>query len=417
MSRLNERAHVAQAAGRHALAWLVAANAVGVGMAAVLVWPALGLGLPALTYGRWVPLHLDWQLYGWCALPLVAVLWAWCADVRHPQASAHAATSVWLWSVALALGGLSWLSGVSSGKPFLEWSGWARPLLPFAMTCLWTVLAGHVWWRRRQLSAGGLGARIAVMACLAAVPTVLFWSMARTVYPSVNPDSGGATGARLLASTLGIVGIYGLLGEVLTVVRPSVRWLYWGYFVLSGFVFVRIEGGNSSHHEVLQIIGLGTLMGWVPLVGLYFDRTRLAPAARSWWMAAAAWWGILVVSGFLGFLPGVSEQLKYTNALVGHAHLAMAGLVTSANIAILVELGAVRAKSGFWLWQGSTAAMVAALLSVGWHEAEAPGELYFSDRFAQGAYLVRLAAGLGMFALSLVWFFSEGRDRAEEGGR
>ena len=58
----------------HALGWLVAANAIGVLMAALLLWPALGDLLVPLSYGRWMALHLDWQLYGWCSVPIIGVL-------------------------------------------------------------------------------------------------------------------------------------------------------------------------------------------------------------------------------------------------------------------------------------------------------------------------------------------------------
>lgn len=53
---------LARSVARHALAWLAAANAVGVLLAALLLWPQLNRALAPFTYGRWMPLHLDWQL-------------------------------------------------------------------------------------------------------------------------------------------------------------------------------------------------------------------------------------------------------------------------------------------------------------------------------------------------------------------
>ena len=128
---------------RHALGWLVAANAVGALLAAELIWPRFGQLLGPLTYGRWMPLHLDWQLYGWCALPLVGALLAGFLKSDSQRALGHARLALAGWSLALALGGLAWLSGTSSGKLFLEWGGWARPLLPLALIALWLVLAIH----------------------------------------------------------------------------------------------------------------------------------------------------------------------------------------------------------------------------------------------------------------------------------
>ena len=58
----------------YSLIWLLAANLVGLWLALLLLWPDLGTVLGGWTYGRWMPLHMDWQLYGWCALPLVGLL-------------------------------------------------------------------------------------------------------------------------------------------------------------------------------------------------------------------------------------------------------------------------------------------------------------------------------------------------------
>ena len=399
---------------RHALGWLAAGNAVGVLLAALLVWPALNAPLGPLTYGRWIPLHLDWQLYGSCALPLVGVLFAWCVDARQPHAVGQARIALGVWSLVLVLGGLAWLSGVSSGKLFLEWHGWARPLLPVAMLFLWSLLAAHVWWRRAELSRGGGAARILALLVLLVVPIALQWAAGRDVYPSVNPDSGGATGARLLASTLGIVAIYGLIAEVLGISRKDRRLWYWGYWLLSGLVCVAIEHGHASHHETAQVIGLATLLGWLPLVWIYFRGGHGEPTARRWWGAAFGWWVALVLSGLWTFLPGLSERLKYTNAMVGHAHLAMAGLVTCANLAVLVELRGVNAPRHFWLWQGAGIVQVAVLLALGWFEAGQLGDLFLAAPWTQAIYVVRLMTGVTLLLVSLSWWWEVLRREGEK---
>jgi len=395
---------------RHALGWLVAANMIGVILAALLLWPGLNDRLGPLTFGRWLPLHLDWQLYGWCALPLVGVLLAWCLDLRHPQAVTHARLALTAWSLALASGGVAWLGGVTSGKMFLEWHGWARPLLPAAMMLLWTLLAAHVWWRRDEPGRGGHAGKIFALLALLVVPGALYLSAGREFYPSVNPDSGGATGARLLASTLGIVAIYGFLAEVLGTARPARRKWYWGYFVFSEAVCAGIEHGHASHHEQAQVLGLATLLGWLPLAWFYFRGGSGRPEARRWWGAAFVWWSALVASGLWTFLPGFSERMKFTNGMVGHAHLAMAGLVTSANLAVLIELRALNARRGFWLWQTACAVHVAVLLGLGWNEAGHAADLFFAAPWTQAVYGIRLLAGAAMLVASVWWW----RDVARE---
>ncbi len=410
-------APTARAFQLHSLFWLAAANLVGLLLAAELLYPALGDALAPLTYGRWMPLHLDWQLYGWCALPRVAALTAWLTpsvprqrstfNLQLPQRTVHAA--LWLWSLALALGGVSWLSGETSGKLFLDWHGWARPLLPVAMTALWTVLAARLWWFRQNFSRPGLLARAAALLVLLAVPSALYWSAGDDVYPSVNPDSGGATGASLLGSTLGIIALFGLLPAFLgikaTNTHRSAHRAFWAFFAFSCAAFAAIDHGHASHHAAGQIIGLSLLLGWLPLTWFYFRRFDWTPASRPWLAAAFAWWTLLVVTGLLTFLPGYSEKLKFTHALVAHAHLAMAGLVTSLHVAILNELRPARPlRTGFVLWQSACALYVTAMLILGSQESAHAAELFRSETWTQLLLAARLLAGLAMTAASLRWF-------------
>ncbi|MDO8545297.1 MAG: hypothetical protein Q7S40_33060 [Opitutaceae bacterium] len=417
-----------RAVALHSLGWLVAANIVGVWLALSLLWPALGDLLAPLTYGRWAPLHLDWQLYGWCSLPVVGVLLTWCFDFGYPHVRRHAGIALTAWSLALALGGIAWLGGNTSGKLFLDWHGWTRPLLPAAMHVLWALLATHTVWRWKRLSSAERTFRAVVLGVLLAAPAVLYWSMDRKVYPSVNPDSGGATGAALLGSTLAIVTIFLLLPAFLglpalgtrtsraprleagqrpalpgLVRRTGVTWA----LVASWGVFLAIDRGHASHHAPAQIVGLGTLGVWVVLLPVVWRRHDWPAGARPWLIASFAWWLVLVVTGWVVFLPGISEALKFTHALVGHAHLAMAGLLTSVNGAVLVVLTGRRApRTAFWAWQAGCLIHVAAMLVLGWHETTHVAGLFRSESWTQALMAVRLAGGMAMAAASIGWLAS-----------
>ena len=407
-----EERDVARSIRSHALGWWMAANLVGVWLAVLLIWPQWGDWMAPLSYGRWMPLHLNWQLYGWCALPLVGVLLKWILWLPHPQAVGHARVALAAWSMALALGGLSWLGGVTSGKLFLDWHGWARFVLPGAMTILWTVLAAHVWWGWRQRALSDRWAQAGVVAGLLAVPAVLYWVSSQKVYPAVNPDSGGATGAALLGSTLGIVAIFGSMPHGLNVRRLNERarsrsvaifWTSWG---LSMMVWLLIDRGNSSHHDGSQILGLGVLMLWVPMLVWWWRQFDWGEGARPWLHAAMVWWAILVLSGWLSFLPGISEKMKFTNGLVAHAHLAMAGLLTSVNGVILNQLDGSRPiRRGMHLWQTATAVHVLVLMVVGWLELSRPGEFFAGASWVTAGFAVRLLAGVAMTVASVQLFY------------
>jgi cytochrome c oxidase cbb3-type subunit 1 len=391
----------------HSLGWLAAANLVGVWLAISLLWPAAGDWIAPLSYGRWSALHLDWQLYGWCALPIVGALFAWCFDDVAPVARRDANLALAGWSLALLAGGVAWLGGNVSGKLFLDWHGWTRPLLPLAMLLLWVLLTGHTCRRWSQLARAGRVLRVAVLGALFLVPPILFWSSGRNMYQSVNPDSGGATGAALLGSTLGIITIFMLLPLLVGIRAERGTKLWWWALGGSWIVFALTDRGHVSHHVGAQILALAVLLAWMPLLPWYWRRFAWPEGARSWIVAASAWWTLLVLTGWISFLPGVSEALKYTHALVAHAHLAMAGLVTSVNAALLVVFTGRRApRSVAWLWQGGCAVYVVSMMVLGWVETTRLGELYRSEAWTQALLGVRLGAGVAMAAASVRWLGS-----------
>lgn len=396
---------------RHSLGWLVAANLVGVWLALVLVWPAAGRAAGPLTYGRWMPLHTDWMLYGWSALPLVALFCRWlpAADRRHER---WLQATIVLWSTVLAISGLAWLDGQASGKLFLSAAGGLRLGLPLTLSLLWAGLGANLWHRRAALAGTQLLARGGLLAALLPVPALLWWAGDPRVYPAFNPDSGGATGAALLGSTLAVLGIIGLLPWALRLPpgpRRGPRRVFSGYLLFSAGVYAAIDHGNVSHHHPAAVAGLATLLGWFPLLEVYLASFAW-PASPLWRRALIGWWTLLAASGFVFFLPGWSERLKFTNGLVAHAHLAMAGFSTALGCLILqtVAPGPLRAaledKRAFFVWQGGTTVYVLAALAVGWREGAVPGVLFQADETTDLLYAVRLLAGAAMAAVSAWWF-------------
>jgi len=401
-------ARVATAVRRHSLGWLVAANLVGLLLAVFLLWPGLNDLLAPLTYGRWVPLHLDWQLYGWCSLPLVGVLFHYYLP-EDDRAAFAAQLSLGLWSAALFAGGLSWLAGGVGGKLFLDWTGPTRLLWMFAGLVLWL---GLLWQARRR--AGLPWWAWALLVPLGLVPFVLFWASEPASYPPVDPDTGGATGASLLGSTLGVVGLFGVIPWLLRLPPvPGTRARRWfaAAFALALSFYAGMGHGDTSNHRPDQVIGLGSLVIWIPLVWWYARAFAWAPGSSRWLGAAFVWWLLLVLTGWVDFLPEIADHLKFTNGLVAHAHLAMAGLVTSLFVALLLNLGPGRAPhaASFWLWQLGCAVHVVALLWLGWREGTAPALLYLRGGEADLAYGLRLVAGGAMFIASLNWWMTLAR--------
>lgn len=397
----------------HSLLWLVIANAVGVLIALLLLVPAINTGLGEWTYGRWMPVHLDLQLYGWCSLPLLAFLFE-VYGCRRGQAARWVSPVLWLWSATLGIGAVSWLSGHSSGKLFLDWTGYARMLFPIAMLCLWGLLAGSTYahWHNASALKAIRVVKLVGLAFLLVVPFLLYLASDPSIYPPINPATGGPTGASQLESTLIIIAILLLLPFGIAHRYGQKRHMLniaWLIFVAECILCLGLGRADVSHHKSTQWISLGSLLVWLPLIPMYYNQFHWHANTRLWRIAFLGWWCVLVLTGWMLFLPGVLDRFKFTDGLVGHSLLAMAGFVSSLLIFVLIQLMKedgwifTRARS-FYVWQVSVATYVAIMFYAGWREGADPSFALAPDTTRNFIYGIRLVLGLLLFAASLDWF-------------
>ena len=398
----------------HGLLWLVIANAIGSMIAVLLLVPRLNILLGEWTYGRWMMVHMNLMLYGWTSLPLVGFLFKiygadrgaiakWCRPV------------LWVWSVALGVGSLSWLSGYSSGKLFLDWSGYARVVFPVALIALWVllVLAMRINWNDcENANAAGRVARIVGLLVLLAVPFALYIESSPSLYPAVNPDTGGPTGASQLESSLMVVVILLMLPFGITKRRAGrSRRITAGWVVLfaESLLCLALGRADSSHHNPAQYLSLGSLLVWLPLMPAYYAAFEWNSNTRRWRIAFLGWWAALVVTGWIFFLPGVLDHFKFTDGLVGHSFVAMAGFTSSLLIFIMIQLmgedGWIfnRARS-FYLWHASVVAYVVVITMAGWREGFDPTFTIVPGPARNVLYVLRLLTGVLMLLASLDWF-------------
>lgn len=400
---------------QHSLGWLLCGNLVGLWMAALLLWPELGRLVAPLTYGRWTTVHLNVQLYGWCSVPLLGLLFR----MYLPHGDARGgALALQAWSGALVFSALAWLAGQVSGKPFMEWYGLTRWVMPAAMLVLAVVLVAGYLRRLREQKETPLimGAKGLALLVLGAVPLVLAWAADPKLYPVINPDSGGATGGSLLGSTLGIIVMF--LAFPLVTSLPRLRtsaWLPGSWLLLAAHYgwFFALDHGHRSHHELSQIIALFSLLVWWPVLVRYLRHFAWPEGSRLWLTAFALWGALLLATALFTFLPGILDGWKYTNALVAHTHIAMAGMLSCFLMLVLITLDrsgrrarTLSARAAFVLWHSSAYVLCSVLLWIGALEAEQPALVYFSHSSSQLAYLIRLLAGVGMTLAVLSWYRS-----------
>jgi cytochrome c oxidase cbb3-type subunit 1 len=398
----------------HSLLWLVIANAIGVMIAALLLIPRLNDLLGEWTYGRWIMVHMNLELYGWTALPLLGFLFAiygadqgwavkWCRPV------------LWVWSTALGVGAFSWLSGHSSGKLFLDWNGYARVLFPSALIALWILLLGAMvanQSQRTQESAKRMLAKVVGLAVLLGVPFLIYVASGPGSYPAVNPDTGGPTGTSQLESSLAVVVILLMLPFGLT--RRHARKaravsIAWATLLAEGLLCAVLSRGDISHHLPAQYLSLGSLLVWLLLIPAYYAAFQWKSNTRRWRLAFLWWWGALVVTGWVFFLPGVLDHFKFTDGLVGHSFVAMAGFTSSLTIFVMVQLlgegGWIFNRSRtFYLWHGSVISYIVVVTIAGWREGFDPSFTIVPGLERNILYMLRLITGVLMLIASVDWF-------------
>jgi cytochrome c oxidase cbb3-type subunit I len=411
------------AAVQHALGWLVVGNAIGVMIAILLLLPQLNPWLGGWTYGRWMMVHMNIALFGWCSLPILALLFRAYGTDRG-RLGAWSRPVVWMWTAALLVGSYSWLQGHSSGKLFLDWSGYARVLFTFMLLCLWCFLALGFTMNRKPAyeNSAGLFSRLVGLLLLLPVPFALYHASSPNVYAALNPDSGGPTGTSQLESTLGIVLI--LLILPVGVAKRTSGWrrtavVAWSIFFVQATQVALLGRGDVSHRAPLQYLSLAGALVWIPLIPAYYARFEWNPTTRRWRTAFLAWWAGLVLTGWITFLPGVLDRLKFTDALVGHSLVAVAGFLTAYVVFILVQvLGEADAwilnrTWSFYAWNLGVLAYVVIITIAGWIEGVDPSFTIVPGTLRDVIYIVRLLTGISMLAGSAEWLIASSALKAE----
>jgi len=390
-------------ATRHALGWLVFGNSVGLFLAILLVEPRLQLG--ELSYGRWVPLHLNSQLYGWTALPLVA----WLLQLYEVDASKFRGwgpASVWAWTAALGSACLLWLSGESSGKIFLDWRSGSLHAFLVALVMLWVVLFA-AWWNR---SSGWSRLRVrfslAGLVVLATVPLVMQMAASPKNYPPVDPTTGGPLGSSLMGSTLSVVVLMLMLPRVSNLkgrgASSSGVWWFFGFAVV---VFGLAEAKGGGHYDWWQIGSMLIELPWIGLIIHDWAGFQWPECANVWRKPALFWWTLLSLTAVGMYFPGILDHIKFTQGLVAHSHLAMAAFTTSfcAMLLAVVTGRSIGSAKTVMLWNIAVFIMLMTLATMGWYEGQNAEWMIVPATWRQTGMLVRAICGAVMLGASASW--------------
>ena len=393
----------------HALGWLVCGNTVGLLLSLLLLKPEWQPG--TWTYGRWVPVHLNIQLYGWTALPLVAWLFS-MYDVASSKAARWAPAAVWAWTSSLALAAYGWLSGMTSGKIFLDWKNGALWGFIAALVVLWGVLA--VAWRDHAGGWSIVRKRVSLLGLvlLACVPVSMVMAASPNTYPPIDRTTGGPTGSSLLGSTLIVVGLMLLLPRMAGGSgKGRAGRGTWGFFLFSWVVFIVTELRGGTHFDGAEIFSMLCLLPWAWLIPRDWRGFDWPEKTGIWRGAMLGWWGVLVISGLAMYAPGILDHLKFTQGLVAHSHLAMAGFTTSF-CGLLISLLTSKSPGGWKsvsAWHLAVLCMVAMLAVMGWREGSNVEWMAVPAGWREAGLTLRLLCGVVMWGASARWLYQFGK--------
>ncbi len=420
------------------IVWAVVAMAVGVYIAAELVWPTLDFGQPWLSFGRLRPLHTNGVIFGFGVSALMGT--AFYSVQRTCHVPLFLPGLAWFtaiaWQLAVLFGGLSLLAGINAGKEYaeLEW--------PFdiAITVVWVCFAivffGTIAQRKIKaiyVSNWFYGGLIIVIAMLhignsLAMPVTLFKSYSLFA---------GAQDAILQwwygHNAVGFLLTGGFLGMMYYFLPKQSEQPIWSYrlsiIAFWAFTYSYIWAGPHHLHYnaipewvqslavVMSIILLApswaTMVNGIMTVSGASQKLRTGPALK-FIVLSLAFYGLATFEGPMMAIKSVNVVSHFTDWTIGHVHSGALGwnaLITFGTFYYLVpklvgkELYSIRlANVHFWLALAGTMLYVLAMWGAGisqgllWLSLDEFGELRYSFRDIMASmppyYLLRLVAGL-----------------------
>jgi cytochrome c oxidase cbb3-type subunit 1 len=105
------------------------------------------------------------------------------------------------------------------------------------------------------------------------------------------------------------------------------------------------------------------------------------------------------------YFPWILDRIKFTQGLVAHSHLAMAGFTTSFCALLTVILTDKRLGGSITVgvWHLAVVAMIVTLAAMGWREGAGPSWMLINPAWRELGLVVRGACGVAMLSVSCVW--------------
>ncbi len=344
------------------IVWGIVGMAVGVFIAAQLVWPALNFDIAWLTYGRLRPLHTNAVIFAFGGCALFATSYYVVQRTCHVRLISDklAAFTFWGWQLVIVSAAITLPLGFTTTKEYaeLEWP------IDVLITIIWVVYAivffGTILKRRIQhiyVANWFFGAFILAVAMLhvvnsAALPVSFFKSY--SLYAGVQDAmvqwwyGHNAVGFFLTAGFLGIM--YYFVPKQANRPVYSYRLSVVHFWALT---FTYIWAGPHHLHYT-------SLPDWAQSLGMVFSLILLAPSwggmingimtlSGAWnklrtdpilkfLIVSISFYGMSTFEGPMMSIKTVNSLSHYTDWTIGHVHAGALGWVALISIGAMYYL-------------------------------------------------------------------------------
>ncbi|MEK7408581.1 MAG: cbb3-type cytochrome c oxidase subunit I [Acidobacteriota bacterium] len=325
-----------------AVFWLVAASVFGLASSIKFDLPDWLGSIPALTFGRLRPAHLNAAAYGWASLAAAGcVVWLTSRLCLAPvRLRGCLLASAALWNLGMVLGIGSILLGYSQSVEWLEF-----PLPAAAMIAVaFLLLAASVFATFRRRTVEQLYVSLwYILGAMVWFP-LLYVTANLPIYSGVTHGAVnwwyGHNALGTWFTPIGLALAYYFIPKVIG--RP----IYSYYLSLLGFwAFALFYNWNGIHHLVggpvpnwLQTISIiASVMMGIPVMAVavnhhlttvaHFRVLRTSPTLRFTVFGAMCYTAVSV-QGSAEALRGMQEVVHFTHYTVGHAHLGAYAFLT-----------------------------------------------------------------------------------------
>jgi cytochrome c oxidase cbb3-type subunit 1 len=344
------------------LVWGIVGMAVGVVLAAQLLWPDLTYGIPWLSYGRLRPLHTNAVIFAFGGCALFASSYYAVQRTSHTRlfGGPLAAFTFWGWQLVIVLAAVTLPLGITTGKEYaeLEWP------IDILITLVWVsyaiVFFGTVATRKvahiyvANWFFGGFILTVALLHLVnsAEIP-VSFWK-SYSAYAGVQDAmvqwwyGHNAVGFFLTAGFLGMMYYFvpKQAGRPVYSYRLSVVH-FWA------LIFTYMWAGPHHLHYT-------ALPDWAQSIGMVFSLILLAPSwggmingimtlSGAWHklrtdpilkflITSLSFYGMSTFEGPMMSIKTVNSLSHYTDWTIGHVHSGALGWVAMISIGSMYYL-------------------------------------------------------------------------------